>query len=56
MGPKLIAGDAEELEGEPEQEVDVGGDALGAELELEGEELPELGHAAGLLGGALRLN
>ena len=42
--------DAEEREREPEQEVNVGGDALDAELELEGEELPKHGHS-GVLSG-----
>ena len=43
-GPKLSEAIAEEREGEPAQKVDVGGNALRAELQLEGEELPEHGH------------
>ena len=44
MGPKFSLATFEEAEGEPDSEVDVGRKALEAELELEGEELPEHGH------------
>ena len=37
-------GDVEERKREPERKVDVGGEALEAELELEGEEFPEQCH------------
>ncbi len=39
-GAEAFAGYAEELEHKPEQEVDVGGEALRAELELECKEFP----------------
>src|SRR5580658_5329760 len=56
-GPEAFAGDAEEVEGEPDQEINVSGDALEAEFELEREELPEHGHVARspMPGSVLRL-
>ena len=42
--PEALRGDAEERESEPEQKVDIGRHALGAEAKLEGKEFPEHCH------------
>ena len=49
-GAQALAGDVKEVEGEPEQEVDVGRETFEAKLEFEGEELPE--HLHGVISGA----
>jgi hypothetical protein len=46
-GPKF-SGDAQEREGEPQQKIHVGGNALAAEAQLEGEEFPKHSHDANL--------
>src|SRR5208283_2366096 len=46
---ETLGRDVEEAEGEPGSEVNVSGETLEAELQLEGEELPEHGHIANLL-------
>src|SRR5471032_11343 len=52
-GAEALAGDVEEAEGEPDSEVNVGGEALEAELELECEELPEHSHVVVSFAGSV---
>ncbi len=49
-GTPALAGDVEEVEGEPAEEVDVGRETFEAEFEFEDEELPE--HLHGVISGA----
>src|SRR6185312_2734306 len=45
---EAFGSNAEEAEGEPDQEIDIGRPAFEAEFQFEGEELPEEGHRFGL--------